>query len=283
MRGDNLNTLESALITSPTGTEEECALFKIDTVSNPFVFSNITTTGEQYTLTVWVRSTASQNLVAAGKTLAVTADWKKHIVTFIADAADMLFQFQNTGDYYIYHAKLELGNVSTDWTPAPEDSGDEISSVNQDVQILRESISQLSVNADGITETVSKTEEVINKITGDVESVKQEINEVRTESNQLTIDIQKITDDGVNKVTTATGFKFNEEGMEISKSDSDISTKITEDGMTVSDSGEALLTANHNGVEAKDLHARTYLIVGGRSRFENYGSDRTGCFWISEE
>jgi hypothetical protein len=43
-----------------------------------------------------------------------------------------------------------------------------------------------------------------------------------------------------------------------------------------------LLTANHNGVEAKDLHARTYLIVGGKSRFENYGSDRTGCFWIGE-
>ena len=31
---------------------------------------------------------------------------------------------------------------------------------------------------------------------------------------------------------------------------------------------------------AVDLHASTYLMVGGRSRFENYGTDRTGCFWI---
>lgn len=277
-----MNTLESTVTTSPIGEEEECALFKIDTVSNPFVFFNITTPGEQYTLTIWVKSTASKNLVAAGKTLAVTADWKKHIVTFIADATDMLFQFQSTGSYYIYHAKLELGNVSTDWTPAPEDNGESIEAVNQDMQILRESVSQLSVNADGITETVSKTEEVINTLTGDVESVKQEINEVRTDSNQLTIDIQKITDDGVNKVTTATGFKFNEYGLEVSKSDSDISTKITEDGMTINRNGEALLTADHGGVEAEDLHAKTYLIISGRSRFESYKSNRTGCFWIGE-
>lgn len=277
-----MNTLESALITSPTGTEEECALFKIDTVSNPFVFSNITTTGEQYTLTIWVKSTASKNLVAAGTTVAVTTEWKKHIVTFVADSTNMLFQFQNTGSYYIYHAKLELGNISTDWTPAPEDSGDEFSSVNQELQIIRESVSQQSINADGITETVSRTETAVNTLTGEVESTRQEISEVKQAVDNFTLNFQKISDDGVDKVTTKTGFTFNEEGLSITKTDSDISTQITEDGMTVSDSGEALLTANHNGVEAKDLHARTYLIVGGRSRFENYGSDRTGCFWIGE-
>lgn len=278
-----MNTLESALITSPTGTEEECALFKIDTVSNPFVFSNITTTGEQYTLAIWVKSTSAKNLVAAGKTIAVTTDWKKHIVTFVADAADMLFQFRNTGDYYIYHAKLELGNISTDWTPAPEDSGDEFSSVNQELEIIRESVSQLSINADGITETVSQAEAAINSLSGEVESTRQQISEVKQTSDQFTIDLQKITEEGVNKVTTQTGFTFNENGLRITKSASDISTQITQDGMTVNDSSGALLTANHNGVEAKDLHARTYLIVGGRSRFENYGSDRTGCFWIGEE
>ena len=277
-----MNTLESALTTSPTGTEEECALFKIDTTSNFFVFSNITTVGEQYTLTIWVKSTASKNLVASGTTVAVTTEWKKHIVTFVADSANMLFQFQNTGDYYIYHAKLELGNISTDWTPAPEDSGDEFSSVNQELQIIRESVSQQSINAEGFTETVSRTETAVNTLTGEVESTRQEISEVKQAVDSFTLNFQKISDDGVDKVTTKTGFTFNEEGLGITKTDSDISTQITEDGMTVSDSGEALLTANHNGVEAKDLHARTYLIVGGRSRFENYGSDRTGCFWIGE-
>jgi hypothetical protein len=43
-----------------------------------------------------------------------------------------------------------------------------------------------------------------------------------------------------------------------------------------------MLAATSAGVDATNLHAKTYLIVGGRSRFENYGASRTGCFWIGE-
>jgi len=43
---------------------------------------------------------------------------------------------------------------------------------------------------------------------------------------------------------------------------------------------QEVLTANNKGVDAKNLHATTYLIVGTSSRFEDYGYDRTGCFWI---
>ena len=57
-------------------------------------------------------------------------------------------------------------------------------------------------------------------------------------------------------------------------------TQITEDGMTVYKSDEAVLTANNLGVDAVNLHATTYLIIGTKSRFEDYGSSRTGCFWI---
>ena len=35
----------------------------------------------------------------------------------------------------------------------------------------------------------------------------------------------------------------------------------------------AVLVANSDGVDAVDLHASTYLAVGGRSRFENYGEE----------
>lgn len=270
-----------------TGTimdkDDECAKFTIGDISDPFVLANIIKGGEQYTLSFWTKANAEGSITTCGETFPVTSEWQKRKITFKAVGTDVSFTFDSEGVYYIYHPKLETGTVCTDWAPAPEDTGDDIDVVNQDMQILRESVSQLSVNADGITETVSKTEEVVNTLTEDVESVKQEILDIQKESNQLTIDIQKITDDGVNKVTTATGFKFNEVGLEISKSTSDISTKITEDGMTINRNGEALLTADHEGVEAKDLHAKTYLIIGGRSRFENYGSDRTGCFWIGEE
>ena len=57
-------------------------------------------------------------------------------------------------------------------------------------------------------------------------------------------------------------------------------TQITEDGMTVYKNNESVLVANNVGVEAVNLHATTYLIIGNNSRFENYNDTRTGCFWI---
>jgi hypothetical protein len=53
--------------------------------------------------------------------------------------------------------------------------------------------------------------------------------------------------------------------------------------MYVNRGNDNILTANNEGVDAVNLHAKTYLIVGsedGRSRFEDYGTNRTGCYWI---
>ena len=62
-----------------------------------------------------------------------------------------------------------------------------------------------------------------------------------------------------------------------------MTTNIDEDGMSVYRGEEEVLTADNQGVTAYNLHARTYLIVGTSSRFEDYekdGETRTGCFWI---
>ena len=92
--------------------------------------------------------------------------------------------------------------------------------------------------------------------------------------------IRSAMEDGTTRVTTDTGFTFDENGLQVEKAGSEMRTRITENGMTVYQNSAQVLTADNKGVDAKNLHATTYLIVGGRSRFENYGSDRTGCFWI---
>ena len=74
---------------------------------------------------------------------------------------------------------------------------------------------------------------------------------------------------------------FNDEGMTISRSGSEMTTKITEDGMTVYRDNQEVLVADNVGVKATNLHATTYLIIGTNSRFEDYDNGaRTGCFWI---
>ena len=99
-------------------------------------------------------------------------------------------------------------------------------------------------------------------------------------SDQIQLAISNELEKGTDKVTTSTGFTFNDKGLTISKSDNEMSTNIDEDGMSIFKGSEEVLTANNTGVDAQNLHATTYLIVGTNSRFEDYGSDRTGCFWI---
>ena len=60
-------------------------------------------------------------------------------------------------------------------------------------------------------------------------------------------------------------------------------TQITDDGMKIYKNSEIMLTANNQGVDAKNLHATTYLIIGENSRMEDYTegtSKRTAVFWI---
>ena len=55
---------------------------------------------------------------------------------------------------------------------------------------------------------------------------------------------------------------------------------LNEDGLKVYRDGDEVLTADNEGVKALNVVVKTYLVVGEHSRFENYGSNRTGCFWI---
>ena len=90
--------------------------------------------------------------------------------------------------------------------------------------------------------------------------------------------------DGIDSVTTSTGYTFNADGLKISKPGEEMANRLDNTGMYVTRNDTPILTANNRGVEAVNLTARQYLIVGSNSRFEDYTGDsgeaRTGCFWI---
>lgn len=129
----------------------------------------------------------------------------------------------------------------------------------------------------------SRTQRQIDEISGAVTEVQQTVSQAIT-PEQLEIAVQKVTDDGVSKVTTSTGFTFDADGLGVSKSGSDISTQVTEDGLRVNRGDEEVLRADNQGVKAEDLQATTYLVIGDYSRFENWedpdGESRTACFWV---
>lgn len=159
----------------------------------------------------------------------------------------------------------------------------QITLVVSDTTANREAISNLQMDTANIRLSVQQTQEQTNTA---IQGVSDNINtltskvEATMSAEDVRLEISSQLDNGVDKVITATGFTFDEEGLTISKSGSEMETTITEDGMTVYKDNEAVLTANNEGVQATDLHARTYLIIGTNSRIEDYGDSRTGCFWI---
>lgn len=127
---------------------------------------------------------------------------------------------------------------------------------------------------------VSNTSETFDNINGELQDINTKVSATMTKDDFEILFSEKISN-GVSSVETTTGFTFNEEGLTVSKSESDFSTTITEDGMIIEKGNKEVLTANNEGVKAIDLHATTYLIVGKYSRFENYvGKKRTACYWI---
>lgn len=155
--------------------------------------------------------------------------------------------------------------------------------VASDVQINKENISALQINTEGISASVRSVENSLNSniesVNGTLSTLASQV-EAKISAEDVTIQIQTELANGVSTVKTNTGFTFDDIGLTVEKSDSEMKTQITEDGMKVFKDNTEVLTANNIGVNATNLHATTYLIVGNNSRFEDYGSNRTGCFWV---
>lgn len=138
-----------------------------------------------------------------------------------------------------------------------------------------------SVTDEAISTFMSAANENISDISKNVSEAIQTAEEIRFEFGRLT-EQPTVAD----SVETEMGYTFDRNGLRIAQSGSGIENTITNDGMYVnkitegSEDKENVLTANDAGVQAYNLHARTYLIIGSHSRMEDYGTNRTACFYI---
>ena len=246
------------------------------------------------------RGVTHHNLPVVGKNGCALNEWYKveKLITIPAQAHSSIgtqssIQLYNSSDsveasvtFRIRNVKLEYGNKATDWTPAPEDITSDISVLSAETRTLASSVSSLRLGANSINASVQALSETINSIndglTTDISEIKNKVNLAMT-SDDVKVEIQKELSNGVNKVTTSTGFTFDDNGLNISKSNSEMKTQISDDGMKIYKNTDVMLTANNQGVDAKNLHATTYLIIGGYSRMEDYmdGTNKcTAVFWI---
>lgn len=165
-----------------------------------------------------------------------------------------------------------------------------VDKVNKQIELVAsessanaQSISTLQVNTNSIAASVSAVESNVKDLTdstsANFEKLSKEVS-TKMSSEDVQIVVSTEMEKGATKVQTSTGFTFNEEGLTVRKSSSEIETVITEDGMKIRRNGSEVLTADNKGVKAEDLHATTYLIIGNNSRIEDFKGNRTACFWI---
>jgi hypothetical protein len=126
-----MNSLESATLASPYGTEDECGKFIINDPADTFKFVDVMMVGNEYTFSCWIRSEYPSRIMIRDVACMTSPEWSYHVVTFTAGGPNLGIAFTQPDTYYIYHAQLELGNVATDWTPAPEDIDEDISDVGE--------------------------------------------------------------------------------------------------------------------------------------------------------
>lgn len=204
--------------------------------------------------------------------LKVTTDTGGSLNTYINIAANLnSVVTKNTTDIKLLEdeVSVRIQEVETSVTNLQKSTDTKISEVRQNTDSLSTTVGELS-------ETTKKSVDGLND---EVNILFQKVSTSITKED-VQIEIEKQMGK-VDSVTTKTGFTFNEVGLTVGKSDSEMATTILDDGMRVKRNGDDVLVANSQGVDAENLHATTYLIVGRNSRFEDYG-DRTGCFWIGQ-
>ena len=164
---------------------------------------------------------------------------------------------------------------------ATEEAVVAVEQVEADMAQVSTNLNTINVAIDGISTTSQQTVELVNSLGETIQEIDQKTQTIIT-PEQMQIAISTAIDENTpNGIVTETGYTFDKDGLTISKTNSELSTTITENGLTIDRNDTTILTVNHNGVDAQNLHATSYLIIGVNSRFEDYDNkQRTGCFWI---
>lgn len=175
-----------------------------------------------------------------------------------------------------------LGEVVKQTYARVDKANHEIELVASRVEGTETALAAIKITTDDITNSVNGLADKTDTLSDNYEALYNEVQTKMTKDDYTILINDVINESGVDKVITKAGFTFNDEGLTVNAADSEMKTQITEDGMKVFREEEEVLTANNYGVNARNLHANTYLIIGNNSRIEDFGSDRTAIFWIGE-
>ena len=238
------------------------------------------------------------------------------------DAWDMIKYVTDDGEYYTFNENeltyngVCMSKVKTNIPAGKKNETTNILNASTDAIIKRvqtivnEAEASVTTLTEKTTELETKTlenetainnsyQDIIKQLgdyakEADVIAIRESV-KVAQDSSTYAIEVAKqIQADGVDKVTTKTGYTFGEDGLKIEKSGAKVKGRLNESGLDIQDatgaSNESLMYAGYDEgtgetiVRTKNLTVNKYLVIGKYSRMEDFmdsdGNLGTGMFWI---
>ena len=193
-----------------------------------------------------------------------TADGKNHTALMLCDDMQITQGVSETSTL------AEPAVTSTDYSAASETD-----------KMLNQTILRVDKQEGEITAVVTRTKNLETDVAG-IGGTVTKMAEVMMDEEAVKIKITEAIE-GIDSVQTSTGYTFDKDGLNIHKDGEEMHNTLDNTGMYVRRGNDVVLEANNKGVNAINLTARQYLIVGQNSRFEDYsnGTDtnRTACFF----
>lgn len=151
---------------------------------------------------------------------------------------------------------------------------------------MEETNQRLDVMDDGMISTSTK----ISTIDGNIQDIVKEQTKIKQSADAVEINVNNIIQHGATKVVTGSGYRFDDDGMHITKPDSNLRSKATNEGWTVSmaigEEGTSgfeetkILEAVSDGVKAINVSVNQYLNIGENTRIQGYSDGGTGIFYV---
>lgn len=174
------------------------------------------------------------------------------------------------------------GSHRRDSTTATNDLS--LKALNGKVLNVQKSVDGLKIENADTNGNVAALTMSVEALRTSVEDTSGQVSRIEQSASEISVKVQKLMDDGVNKLSTEFGLTIDGSCVDIHRSGEEMHNSLDETGMYVRRGDEIMLQANNKGVIATDVTVRNYLIIGQHARFEDYsnGADakRTGCFWI---
>lgn len=190
--------------------------------------------------------------------------------------------------------------VASEWEKAVKYTDDATANaVNGKLTTTIEKVNSVTDTANSTSKMIGTIQTNIKTLTDNSGATSKQITEIKKsvetlqDNSKYAINIiNKITEDGVTKLDTKTGYTFGEDGFKIDKTGAETKSKFDEAGMLITDntgsSGERLLFAGYDKekgetvVETKNLTVEKYFCMGKNLRVEDYQGG-TGFFYTGEE